>query len=125
MKVIGSPLEMHGEDQTHQTKVVVAMKMTNEDVIDPVEVSLELHQLHLSAFAAVDEKIMILYFNQLSGRMSAIRWQCTARTQYGYLETHSLKQNDQNRLSFGHTMIVYSGSVSSSRRLSDPFRFRA
>jgi len=57
---------MHGEDQTHQSKIMIAVQVADEDVIDPVEVSLHPHKLHLRGFAAIHQECAILNFNVLS-----------------------------------------------------------
>ena len=78
---------MHGEKQPHQTEVMVAVKMGNEDVVYAVQVCLETHQLHLRPFSTVDEKESILDLNQLRGWKSAISRQCAAGAKYGDVET--------------------------------------
>ena len=78
MQVADPTLQVHGKDQPHQSEVVVAVKMAYEDVMDAVEINLKAHQLHLSAFAAVDHKILVLDFNELSGGMPPIGGEGTA-----------------------------------------------
>jgi hypothetical protein len=63
VKVIRSPQEMHGEDQTHQTEIMVAVEMGNENVVNAMKVGLETHQLHLRTLAAIDKEETILYLN--------------------------------------------------------------
>ena len=65
VKIVHAALKVHGEDQSHQPKIMIAVQMADEDVVDPVKVGLELHELHLGAFAAVNHKELVLYFNQL------------------------------------------------------------
>jgi hypothetical protein len=47
---------MHREDQSHQSVVVIAMQVADEDVIDSMKVRLNLHELHLGCLTAVDQK---------------------------------------------------------------------
>ena len=65
VQVIHSSLQVHGEEQSHQAKVMVAVKVCDKDMIDPVEVGLVLHELHLGAFATVDQEITASYFQEL------------------------------------------------------------
>ena len=65
VKVIHSSLQMHREQQAHETEEVIAMKVANEDVVDPVKVCLMLHQLNLSSFSTVDQEITAFDFQEL------------------------------------------------------------
>ena len=73
MEVVGTSLQVHGEDQTKEPEIMITMQVTDEDVIDAMEVSLLLHQLHLCAFAAVNEKTTSLDLHQLCGSKTSIR----------------------------------------------------
>ena len=44
---------------------MVAVQMTYKDVIDPMKIDLQTHQLHLCSFATIHKKKAILYFDQL------------------------------------------------------------
>ncbi len=57
---------------------MVAVQMADKNMIDPVEVYLQPHQLHLGCFTTVDEKVPALNFHELGRRMSAIGRQCAA-----------------------------------------------
>lgn len=57
---------------------MITVKVAYEDVIDPVEICLKPHKLHLCALSAIDEKMSVLNFNQLSGWKPAISRQCSA-----------------------------------------------
>jgi hypothetical protein len=65
VQVIDSPLQMHRKNQPHESEVMIPMQMADENMIDPVEVSLQTHELHLCAFATINEEIPVLYFNKL------------------------------------------------------------
>jgi hypothetical protein len=65
MKVICSAQQVHGKDQSHQPQVMVAMQMTYKNMIDPVQVRLETHELYLRAFATIDKKMSVLDLHQL------------------------------------------------------------
>jgi len=54
MQIIASLVKVHGEQQWHQTKVMVSVQMTNEDVIDLMYRDLKLSQLHLRTLTAID-----------------------------------------------------------------------
>src|SRR5690348_6173447 len=50
-------LQVHGEQQAHESQVMIAMKVADEDMIDAVEVCLQFHQLHLRSFAAIQQEV--------------------------------------------------------------------
>jgi hypothetical protein len=54
--------------------------MADKNMIDAVQISLKLHQLHLSSFPAINKKTSALDLNQLRRSEPAIRWHGTART---------------------------------------------
>ena len=65
MKIVRTSQEMQCEDQPHQTEIMIAVEMRNEDMIDPVHVCLIAHELHLRTFPAVDKEIPVLDLDQL------------------------------------------------------------
>jgi hypothetical protein len=77
VQFVGTSLQMHGKDQTKKSKVMVAVKVTDKDVIDAMQVGLKFHQLHLRSFAAIDKKASALNFNQLCRGKPAV---CRHRT---------------------------------------------
>jgi len=58
---------MHGEEESHEPEVVVSVQVTDEDVIYFMIRNLEPHQLHLSAFATVDQEVTVLNIDVLGG----------------------------------------------------------
>ena len=78
VEVVGSPEQMHREDQPHQTKVMIAMKVRDKNVVDAVKVCLKAHQLHLCSFTTINEKMAVLDFHELTRRKSSVRRQCAA-----------------------------------------------
>jgi hypothetical protein len=44
---------------------MIAMKVTDENVVDPMEVCLKFHELHLGAFSAINKEMAVLNFQQL------------------------------------------------------------
>jgi hypothetical protein len=42
---------------------VIAVKVADEYVVDPVEIYLKTHELHLRSFATVNQEITALYFH--------------------------------------------------------------
>lgn len=89
VQIGGSVHEVHGEDQSHQPEVMIAMKVTDENVPNAVKTDLKFHQLHLGSFPAIDQEIPVLNFNQLGGRESAIGRQGAAGSQYGDVEAQT------------------------------------
>ena len=43
VEIIHPFLQMHGEDQTHKSQVMIAVKVTYEDMVDPVKIGLQFH----------------------------------------------------------------------------------
>lgn len=137
VEVVGSSQQVHGEDQAHETEVMIAMQVADENVIDAVQVRLETHELHLRSFPAVNQKMPVLDLYKLCGGKPSVSRKCAAGTEYGDVEAHAMelfsnneqKRNDQNAGS-GHWQIlceycVIRDQLSSRRCLSDPFRSRA
>jgi hypothetical protein len=56
VKRVHATLQMHGKDQPQQPKIMIAVQVTDENVINTVKVSLVPHELHLGAFTAVNEE---------------------------------------------------------------------
>ena len=54
MKVILSSQEMHGEQQAHQSEVVITMQMTDEDVVDFMMAEVVSLELQLAGLSAVN-----------------------------------------------------------------------
>lgn len=55
--------QMHGEEQTHQTEVMITMQVTDEDVADSMKIGLIFHQLYLRTFATIDQEIAVFNLN--------------------------------------------------------------
>lgn len=91
MQVIGSAQQVHCKDQSHQTEIMIAMKMADHNVVDAMEVDTEFHQLHLSTLSAINEEMTILDFHKLCGWKSPECRQCATGSQYRDLETHNVK----------------------------------
>jgi hypothetical protein len=69
---------------------MIAVQMTDEDVIYPMKVSLHAHELHLSSFATINQERSTLNLDKLSSWMSSISGHSSARPKNGNFET----QND-------------------------------
>src|SRR5687768_14178747 len=80
VKVVCATHQMHSEDQTHQAKVMIAVQVRDENMVDAMKVRLKAHKLHLRSFPAIHQKETILNFHELRGRKSPISRQRTART---------------------------------------------
>ncbi len=59
MKIAFASLEVHGEQQSRETQVVIAMQVADENVVDLLRAEIIPTQLVLTSFAAVDEKLMM------------------------------------------------------------------
>jgi hypothetical protein len=87
VKVVRAFLQVHGEDQSHQSEIMISMQVADEDMIDAMKVRLNLHELHLRCFAAIDQKGSALYFYKLGRGMPTVCRQCTAGAQDGNFKT--------------------------------------
>ena len=56
-------------------------------MIDPVEIYLQPHQLHLGCFTTIYQKVTALNFYELGRGMSAVGRQCAARAENCYCKT--------------------------------------
>jgi hypothetical protein len=65
---------------------MVAMQMTDKNMIDFVIGELESHELHLSTFPAINEKVMILDDYELGRRKPTVSGKRTTGTKDGNLE---------------------------------------
>ena len=54
MKVILSSQEMHGEQQAHQSEVVITMQVADEDVVDFMMAEVVSLELQLAGLSAVN-----------------------------------------------------------------------
>ena len=70
MKIRGASEKAHRREQTDQAKVVITVKMRNEDMIDLAAADLVLGHLHLSAFPTVDKEEVIFHGDDLCGRVA-------------------------------------------------------
>jgi len=65
VQIVDSSLKVHREDQAHQAKIVIAVQVTDENMIEPVKIYSLTHQLHLCGFTAIHKKRPALHFNEL------------------------------------------------------------
>jgi hypothetical protein len=56
MQIVAAALQMVGKDEAHQTQVMIAMEMTDEDVVDPAMADIVPHHLNLGSLTAIDQK---------------------------------------------------------------------
>jgi hypothetical protein len=61
MKLHRSAEQVHAGKKAHQSQVMITMKVTDKNMIDPLEFQLKPAQLHLGAFATVDQKKPLSY----------------------------------------------------------------
>jgi hypothetical protein len=69
---------------------MVSMKVTDQNMVDTMEVGLKFHELHLRSFATINQEIAVLDLDKLRGGEPAIRRQRATGTQYGNIKTHVL-----------------------------------
>ena len=74
VKVVFSPQKMHGEKKAHQSKVMIAVKVADEYVIDFVVTDIISSQLHLASLTTIDQEVVILNVQVLSGWESTVGW---------------------------------------------------
>jgi len=72
MQIVHPVLQVHGEEQSRQAQIVIAVQVTYKNMIDPVVGKLKSHELHLSPFTAVDEKVAILDLHPMRGRKTPV-----------------------------------------------------
>lgn len=73
-----TPEQVHGKNQSHQSEVVIAMQVTDENVIDLLLAELVPPQLVLTSFAAVDQQSVVMQGQVLRGGESSIGRECAA-----------------------------------------------
>ena len=86
MQRVHATVEVHGEQETNESEVVIAMQVTDEDMLKPVMAEVELAHLHLGAFPAVDEEMPVLNHQVLRRRSSSIGRDGAAGAEDGELE---------------------------------------
>src|SRR5690554_4298380 len=64
--------QMHRRQQPHQPKVMVAMQVANENVLDTVRLHAKTHKLHLRAFAAIDQVKLFVVVDELGSGMAPV-----------------------------------------------------
>ena len=72
MQIVCPSEEMHCKDKPHQAQVMITVQMTYKNIVDPVKIGLKPHELHLSAFATIDQEMPVLHFDQLGRWKSAV-----------------------------------------------------
>jgi len=65
---------------------MVTVKVTDEDMVDPMNADSIFRQLELSTFAAINQDVMTLNGKVLTRREPAVGRKCAAGTQDGDLE---------------------------------------
>jgi hypothetical protein len=80
---------MKGEDQSHEPEVMIAMQVTDEDMVDAMHARVKFHQLDLRGFTAVDQEMAVLNFNELRGGMATIGGQRSTGSKDGNTKRQS------------------------------------
>jgi len=86
VKVVHPPLQVHRKQQTRQAKVMIAMKMAYENMIDLMIRELIPLQLHLRSFTRIHQEEPVLNFNELRGGKSSVGRKRAAGTEDGDFE---------------------------------------
>lgn len=73
-----TPEQVHRKNQSHQPEVMIAMQVTDENVIDLLLAELVPPQLVLTSFAAVDQQLVVMQGQVLRGGESSIGRECAA-----------------------------------------------
>ena len=55
--------------------------MRDEDMVYPVKITLQSHELHLCGFTTINEETAVLYLNKLGRGVSSIGWHRATRTE--------------------------------------------
>ena len=91
----GSSEQVHGGDEAVESEEVVSVQMRDEDVVDALHLHLVASQLHLGAFTAIDQEVLVMDVHYLSGRMVTHCVQCCATAEYGDFEFHNKKNRSK------------------------------
>lgn len=84
---VGRPsLQVHGKYQSGEPKIVIAVKMTDENMVDLENTEPIPCQLHLAAFTTVDKEVLVLNGEVLGRGKSSVCRQCAAGAQNGKCE---------------------------------------
>lgn len=83
MKIILAVVEMHCEQQSHQAKVMIAVKVTYKDMTNAMDVDIRLSNLKLRTFAAIDQEMTILNVEILGRSKPAVSRNGSAGSKYG------------------------------------------
>jgi hypothetical protein len=83
--------QVHGAEQALKAKVVIAMKMGDENMTDALKPDRSPTQFDLSAFTTIDHQSIVPVLNYLRGWRMHKGGRCRATTQYGQLKLHWMK----------------------------------
>ena len=87
----GAAIQVHGTDQSRQAQVMIAVQMRNEDVVNALKLQPVATQLQLRTLSAIDQQVLVVQVQQLSGIAPA---QCGCRrttSEYGQFKSHQKK----------------------------------
>lgn len=88
MQLISPSIQVHRVDQSYQAKIVVAMQMGNEDMVDLLQAETWFTQLHLCPFPAIQQKHTVSQYNEMGGRVAVRCRDCSPGTKDGDGEVH-------------------------------------
>ena len=83
-----SSQEPHSREQSEDAEDVIAVYMTQADVLDVQKRHFCFPQLYLRPLAAIDHEQAPSYIYYLSAWIPLCRWQCRRRSQYLDCEIH-------------------------------------
>src|SRR6185437_1433063 len=84
MKIISPVIEAQTGQQADETKIMIAMKMRYENMVDLTTAYFKQIDLHLCAFAAVHQEGVFIRLDNLRGRMPAMSRNRRIISQYSY-----------------------------------------
>ena len=67
---------------------MVAVQVTDENMVDTAGLDIKTQHLLLRAFSAIDQIEMLVYIKRLRGWIPVENWRCRTTSQYRYLKFH-------------------------------------
>jgi hypothetical protein len=72
VKFVSPVLQLHGENESDKTQVMITVKVADENMVYAMKVYLITHHLHLGSFAAINEKLTVLNLQKLGAGKASI-----------------------------------------------------
>ena len=65
VQVVDPLLQVHGEQKPHESKVMIPVQMTDQNMVDPMKAHLVFHHLYLAPFPTIHKKRAVLDLHTL------------------------------------------------------------